>query len=112
VSKIQSYTEAGLAAVGGAGDEMIAGQLQLGCAQNRFLWLAYQPQVRAASKRMARVEALVRWDHLEGRRVDSQRLVSIAEGNGMIEPLTTGFSTRHSTPSDAGSTKTSICPCR
>ncbi len=49
--------------------------------------LAYQPLVRLADRRMVGVEALVRWTLPDGRRVDPQQLVPLAEETGFIVPL-------------------------
>ncbi|MCO1657737.1 putative bifunctional diguanylate cyclase/phosphodiesterase [Pseudonocardia humida] len=47
----------------------------------------YQPLVRLADQRVIGVEALVRWELPDGRRLGPDEFVPIAEHNGLIVPL-------------------------
>jgi diguanylate cyclase (GGDEF)-like protein/PAS domain S-box-containing protein len=55
-------------------------------ARGEFV-VEYQPLVRLADQRMIGVEALVRWELPDGRRLGPDRFVPIAEQNGLIVPL-------------------------
>jgi diguanylate cyclase (GGDEF)-like protein len=48
------------------------------------LWLAYQPQVYAATGRLAGVEALIRWHRNDGRSIGPDEFIPIAEKSGLI----------------------------
>ncbi|WP_214407240.1 putative bifunctional diguanylate cyclase/phosphodiesterase [Pseudonocardia lacus] len=47
----------------------------------------YQPLVRLRDRRMIGVEALVRWELPDGRRLGPDEFVPVAEQNGLIVPL-------------------------
>jgi diguanylate cyclase (GGDEF)-like protein/PAS domain S-box-containing protein len=54
--------------------------------RNEFA-LVYQPVVELATGRAVGLEALVRWDHPDGRRVPPTEFIGIAEDTGMILAL-------------------------
>jgi diguanylate cyclase (GGDEF)-like protein/PAS domain S-box-containing protein len=60
--------------------------LRMALEQNQF-FLAYQPQVEAASGRITGMEALVRWRHPERGIVPPAEFIPAAEKNGLIVPL-------------------------
>lgn len=47
----------------------------------------YQPQIEAATERLAGLEALIRWRHPEQGLVMPDLFIPIAEDSGLIEPL-------------------------
>lgn len=53
----------------------------------RGLWVAYQPQLCANSKRLVGVEALLRWRHEDGRQVSPGEFIPVAEQSGLITEL-------------------------
>jgi diguanylate cyclase (GGDEF)-like protein len=55
-------------------------------ADNR-LDIAYQPIVRPLSRRVAGVEALLRWDHPQRGRIQTTDMVAVAEANGLISGI-------------------------
>jgi diguanylate cyclase (GGDEF)-like protein/PAS domain S-box-containing protein len=51
------------------------------------LWVAYQPYYRLPGRRVAGVEALVRWDHPERGNVPPSDFIPVAEESGLVVPL-------------------------
>ena len=51
------------------------------------LWVAYQPYYRLPGRRLAGVEALVRWDHPTRGNVSPADFIPIAEESGLVVPL-------------------------
>ena len=51
------------------------------------LWVAYQPYYRLPGRRLAGVEALVRWDHPTRGSVSPADFIPIAEESGLVVPL-------------------------
>ena len=51
------------------------------------LWIAYQPIVEMRSRRLAGVEALLRWDHPVRGPVPPSAFIPVAEESGLIVPL-------------------------
>jgi diguanylate cyclase (GGDEF)-like protein/PAS domain S-box-containing protein len=51
------------------------------------LWVAYQPYYRLPGRRVAGVEALVRWDHPERGNVPPSDFIPVAEESGLVIPL-------------------------
>jgi diguanylate cyclase (GGDEF)-like protein len=51
------------------------------------LWVAYQPYYRLPGRRVAGVEALVRWEHPERGNVPPGEFIPIAEESGLVIPL-------------------------
>ena len=56
--------------------------------QEGRLHMAYQPNVSLADGKLARVEALVRWDDPELGKIEPSRFVPLAEEHGWIDALT------------------------
>ncbi|GAB4368127.1 MAG: hypothetical protein OHK0021_11420 [Bryobacter sp.] len=50
-------------------------------------WVAYQPQIDLATRRVVGVEALLRWNHPEANSVPISRVIHIAEESGLILPI-------------------------
>ncbi len=65
---------------------MLGAQLR-GAAQRGELRLHYQPKVAAASGRTVGVEALVRWQHPDGRFIQPLDFVSLAEELGLMPAI-------------------------
>lgn len=66
---------------------VVAEQLRTGIAEGQLqLW--YQPQVEAATRRVAGVEALVRWDHPERGVLAPFHFLDIARRSGLMAALT------------------------
>jgi EAL domain-containing protein (putative c-di-GMP-specific phosphodiesterase class I)/GGDEF domain-containing protein len=70
-----------------ADDLALLADLRL-AAQRGELALAYQPQIRATSRRMESVEALLRWTSPIYGSVPPSRFIPLAERTGLIDPLT------------------------
>jgi diguanylate cyclase (GGDEF)-like protein/PAS domain S-box-containing protein len=51
------------------------------------LWVAYQPYYRLPGRRIAGVEALVRWEHPERGFVSPAEFIPVAEESGLVIPL-------------------------
>lgn len=75
-------------------DARVRGDLQLeaGLRQalkdgGRGLWVAYQPQLDATSRRLLGVEALLRWQRDDGRAVSPGEFIPVAEKSGLIVEL-------------------------
>jgi diguanylate cyclase (GGDEF)-like protein/PAS domain S-box-containing protein len=51
------------------------------------LWVAYQPYYRLPGRRVAGVEALVRWEHPERGSVSPAEFIPVAEESGLVIPL-------------------------
>ena len=51
------------------------------------LWVAYQPYYRLPGRRLAGVEALVRWDHPTRGNVSPVDFIPVAEESGLVVPL-------------------------
>ncbi len=75
-------------------DARVRGELQLeaGLRQalqdgGRGLWVAYQPQLCAQTRRLVGVEALLRWQHEDGRQISPGEFIPVAEQSGLIIEL-------------------------
>ncbi len=75
-------------------DTRVRGDLQLeaGLRQalkegGRGLWVAYQPQLDAVSRKLLGVEALLRWQRDDGRMVAPVEFIPVAERSGLIVDL-------------------------
>ena len=75
-------------------DSRVRGDLQLeaGLRQalkegGRGLWVAYQPQLDAVSRKLLGVEALLRWQRDDGRVVAPVEFIPVAERSGLIVEL-------------------------
>lgn len=75
-------------------DTRVRGDLQLeaGLRQalkegGRGLWVAYQPQLDAVSRKLLGVEALLRWQRDDGRLVAPVEFIPVAERSGLIVEL-------------------------
>ena len=55
--------------------------------EGRGLWVAYQPQLCAQTRRLVGVEALVRWQQDDGRLVSPAEFIPVAEKAGLITDL-------------------------
>jgi diguanylate cyclase (GGDEF)-like protein/PAS domain S-box-containing protein len=75
----------------GTGDDRrrlgMLGELRRAIAE-RELVLHYQPKLDLRSKRIERVEALVRWQHPSDGLVPPVQFIPLAEQTGLIKPLT------------------------
>jgi len=72
---------------GSAGRLTLLGELRKAIGDGSLI-LHYQPQVDIRSGRVTSVEALVRWNHPERGLVPPVDFVPLAEGSGLIRPLT------------------------
>ena len=61
-------------------------ELRSALAREQFC-LHYQPLVDCHSQRIVGVEALLRWNRPDGQRIETSRVVSVAEQSGLIDPL-------------------------
>ncbi len=66
---------------------MQLGQDLHGAISRNELSLDFQPQIDVASRRVAGVEALLRWKHPERGAVPPDVFIPIAEGSGLIVPI-------------------------
>ena len=64
----------------------IEDELRLGLAEGEFE-LAYQPLVDAAKGRIVAVEALLRWNRKDGRKIGPNVFIPVAEDSGIINPI-------------------------
>ncbi|HEX6458166.1 MAG TPA: EAL domain-containing protein [Thermoleophilaceae bacterium] len=71
---------------GGADRLSLTARLRRGLAQNELI-LHYQPIFSVPDRRLAAVEALVRWDDPERGLVGPSDFVPLAEDTGLIEPI-------------------------
>ena len=71
------------------------------------LVLHYQPKIDLATRRTTGVEALVRWQHPTAGLLMPADFMPEAGRSELIEPLTTGSSTRPCTSSATGATRAS-----
>jgi diguanylate cyclase (GGDEF)-like protein len=72
---------------GSAGRLTLLGELRRATSDGSLV-LHYQPQIELASGTVRAVEALVRWNHPERGLVPPADFVPLAEGSGLIRPLT------------------------
>jgi diguanylate cyclase (GGDEF)-like protein len=72
---------------GSAGRLTLLGELRRGIGDGSLI-LHYQPQVDVREGVVTGVEALVRWQHSERGLVPPGEFVPLAEGSGLIRPLT------------------------
>jgi diguanylate cyclase (GGDEF)-like protein len=72
---------------GSAGRLKLLGELRRAISDDSLV-LHYQPQVEVSSGRVTAVEALVRWRHPDRGLVPPVEFVPLAEGSGLIRPLT------------------------
>jgi EAL domain-containing protein (putative c-di-GMP-specific phosphodiesterase class I)/signal transduction histidine kinase/CheY-like chemotaxis protein len=68
-------------------DNALLADLAVAAARNEFS-LVYQPQVGPDSRTVVGVEALLRWDHPVRGRVSPADFIPLAEGAGIIRPIT------------------------
>jgi diguanylate cyclase (GGDEF)-like protein/PAS domain S-box-containing protein len=68
-------------------ERMILGQEPHGALERQELFLEYQPQVDLPSRRIAGVEALLRWNHPRSGLVPPDHFVPVAEASGVIIPI-------------------------
>lgn len=61
-------------------------EMRAGLAQGEFE-LAYQPLVDAEKSRIVAVEALLRWNRKDGRRIGPNVFIPVAEDSGIINPI-------------------------
>lgn len=59
----------------------------LGSQDGAGLWVAFQPQVFVADRRLRGAEALIRWDHPERGAISPEELLPVAERTGLISRL-------------------------
>ena len=69
------------------GDLSLMGELRE-AIQNNQLCLYYQPQIDHQSQHVARLEALVRWNHPQRGFLTPDAFIPLAEDAGLIDPLT------------------------
>lgn len=82
--------------VGAHGDELtqgdgwslsLLGELDHAIAEGQ-IWVAFQPKLNIASRRIIGSEALVRWAHPERGAIRPDEFIPFAEANGRLEELT------------------------
>ena len=83
--------------VGAHGDELtegdgwslsLLGELDRAIAEGQ-IWVAFQPKLDLATRRVTGSEALVRWAHPERGPIRPDEFIPFAEANGRLEELTT-----------------------
>ncbi len=70
-----------------AEDLSILADLRTAIDRDEF-WIAYQPQVRAADRKIVAVEALLRWSSEHHGLVPPGRFIPLAERTGLVDRLT------------------------